>query len=1222
MFQEIRSHIENESLSFIVGAGFSRNISNEFPLWGELLSDLVLEMYPKCKSEDMELQAKCIRQKISELGYLGVASEYVRRKGYHEAIDLYIEKRIPYLKPRSDGGYDLMKNEQLITSAPSLECHQMLLALNPRHIFTFNYDNCLDVLGKAQASIDLQKQEADTKAELRLLRNNLDDFIRAYKELQTTKVRVIAYDEFASSDDFQTQCARINQILSSFACHLKQINATNGVEELYKHNYNAIKTEEARLLEKLETCQEARKDKYQLVRNAFEISLTDGCKNIYKLHGSLRTDANEAYGFDGDKYKHYVITGEDYQEYPIKHEAFVNLMKISLLKGAFCLIGFSGDDPNFMTWINWVKGVLDRGAEDVSGSRPVYYVNSEDDHLPKDKELLLRNHYIQIVNLADIFPEAVGHRERMCTFFENLRSDKDLYTQYNSSWRNIKIGGDDAKQTRSISEDIEKVYLLSDYNLVPEQSTLEHYRRRNILSSREKIFRSDMDRTICAKLFYSAIRGELLPINTVLTPLHIKILSRQTLELKCRYETMRMRASSLSGELVENWDNENNVYESLLSLLFHLKFGEAKARIKSWEPDTGIGKMRRFLLLSAFAERFRVKEIANFLREENFACPQHYKFALDILPRIRGIVTNTERGMSLFGDLQPKIDTLTRKHPYLVQLSEVMDNLLDDIKGKHSIQPYGDIKQSVCFNSYNVALINSIKLLQILLEFGIPVKTHHVLMLDKEDWGYIYQELYEKYPYPCLYFSLQYGNQKDLLKKIAQDYISSYELKDILPKLLEIMLLALKDNSCPRNVKEAIYIVAPIFMKAVAAECWERLFEEIYDELLIEDGDGGRSRVISIHEFIITGVSLSESSSFRHKILLSNLRLREAISSFSNRLIISAAKKIELNDEERHELDHLCRVASKPVHLYVIMNLRQWVSKETIVQKLLQLSDEMLSDFTLLKAASEYAVDQPALQSRLKKLILGSQYLWQTGIDDDCRSVGHCGYTLEISDMQQSLDFAHQELVEIYERMKKAFDKVLVITRTWNDRNPWSSFMNDWHFILIEMQKFMRKNKLELSKQKEYTKYLTLITRQLNMGRGGNSIVALIVNDRMNYALEWLYDEFFEHGVQKYQHELMLVANRIINAKSEYLHSCFIHFGWVIIKYEQQFDKQLFRPILRSILETYKTYFSGQSETKWDVAHVGKDIAECELMEVYQVYKQWGGKSAFWDKYKARYSHL
>ena len=38
-------------------------------------------------------------------------------------------------------------------------------------------------------------------------------------------------------------------------------------------------------------------------------------------------------------------------------------MKISLLKGAFCIIGFSCDDPNFLSWMSWVKEVVDKNIE-------------------------------------------------------------------------------------------------------------------------------------------------------------------------------------------------------------------------------------------------------------------------------------------------------------------------------------------------------------------------------------------------------------------------------------------------------------------------------------------------------------------------------------------------------------------------------------------------------------------------------------------------------------------------------------------------------------------------------------------------------------------------------------------------------------------------------------------------------------------------------------------
>lgn len=51
--------------------------------------------------QNREKQKRAVRNIIHRIGYLGIASEYVRRKGYHEAIDVYIETHTPYLKNRT-----------------------------------------------------------------------------------------------------------------------------------------------------------------------------------------------------------------------------------------------------------------------------------------------------------------------------------------------------------------------------------------------------------------------------------------------------------------------------------------------------------------------------------------------------------------------------------------------------------------------------------------------------------------------------------------------------------------------------------------------------------------------------------------------------------------------------------------------------------------------------------------------------------------------------------------------------------------------------------------------------------------------------------------------------------------------------------------------------------------------------------------------------------------
>ena len=67
---------------------------------------------------------------------------------------------------------------------------------------------------------------------------------------------------------------------------------------------------------------------------------------IVKLHGSFPA------------HRPFVVTEEDYRQYPENRAPFVNTVQQSLLENTLCLIGFSGDDPNFLQWIGWIRDRL------------------------------------------------------------------------------------------------------------------------------------------------------------------------------------------------------------------------------------------------------------------------------------------------------------------------------------------------------------------------------------------------------------------------------------------------------------------------------------------------------------------------------------------------------------------------------------------------------------------------------------------------------------------------------------------------------------------------------------------------------------------------------------------------------------------------------------------------------------------------------------------------
>ena len=88
---------------------------------------------------------------------------------------------------------------------------------------------------------------------------------------------------------------------------------------------------------------------YSVVRDMEEIPLAKKPR-IVKLHGSLPAQFP------------LILTEEDYRTYPQEFAPFVNTVQQAMMETVFCLIGFSGNDANFLKWAGWVRDNLGRSA--------------------------------------------------------------------------------------------------------------------------------------------------------------------------------------------------------------------------------------------------------------------------------------------------------------------------------------------------------------------------------------------------------------------------------------------------------------------------------------------------------------------------------------------------------------------------------------------------------------------------------------------------------------------------------------------------------------------------------------------------------------------------------------------------------------------------------------------------------------------------------------------
>jgi len=91
---------------------------------------------------------------------------------------------------------------------------------------------------------------------------------------------------------------------------------------------------------------------YDVVLTPKDIARTRSPR-IIKLHGSLPSHTP------------FIFAEEDYRTYPVKFAPFVNLAQHVLLENELLLLGFSGDDPNFLAWAGWVRDQLGASARRI-----------------------------------------------------------------------------------------------------------------------------------------------------------------------------------------------------------------------------------------------------------------------------------------------------------------------------------------------------------------------------------------------------------------------------------------------------------------------------------------------------------------------------------------------------------------------------------------------------------------------------------------------------------------------------------------------------------------------------------------------------------------------------------------------------------------------------------------------------------------------------------------
>lgn len=185
---------------------------------------------------------------------------------------------------------------------------------------------------------------------------------------------------------------------------------------------------------------------------------------IIKLHGSI------------PQVKPYIISDEDYRTYPDKYSALVNTVQQAMLETRLCLLGFSGDDPNFQSWLGWLR-------DNMGEYCPTIYLIGLFENLSAPERRLLENKGITIVDISGLASHQKENRHYQAIsefvgLLEKNQSEKDIYSErpyqeVDIFWQPKEAEKEEYfEELKNYSCKVEK--MIEPYILLPEEKREEY----------------------------------------------------------------------------------------------------------------------------------------------------------------------------------------------------------------------------------------------------------------------------------------------------------------------------------------------------------------------------------------------------------------------------------------------------------------------------------------------------------------------------------------------------------------------------------------------------------------------------------------------------------------------------------------------------------------------------------------------------------------------------
>ena len=620
------------------------------------------------------------------------------------------------------------------------------------------------------------------------------------------------------------------------------------------------------------------------------------------------------------------------------------------------------------------------------------------------------------------------------------------------------------------------------------------------------------------------------------------------------------REKTLHGSMETLVETEENwaIYEQIQRYLFNLDFAKSKELVVNWNAKY-CWSQNKAMRMAVYEDQYKEaqKLLDETIKKEKNPSEKLYEVILANFisrkwPQPYSTDSYWRYGLDGQGDM----------------LNHMMSSLSNK---KQKPKRRGWIGSTWKFGSGHGDYVKSLRILQFIIDSGIYVSLPGYIMFDIANWYVVFQNLYEYFPYPCFFYSIQY-NDRDVQRRIGEDYAYNEKLQKFNEDILIKSINAIEKDDTPVSFKNGILNVTAAFYIAVDENLWfEKFKDSVFRVFLqrlhdIKDSD----ELVYNVKFALGSIKNPDNIYWVFQQLISRYSMNDSIVSdiIANNLLIQyIQKEVKINDILLfpNVLDR------KSLNLLDTLNGVVFLSNEIVASICEVIHNTDVQDIphdrvALFQLFNLVKNDKQSIE-KIKGCFL-SMNIWHCGILNN----KELGWTepmyVRLNLLNDKITWTDEEFEIIKDNLITNVSKYDKAHRSLHN----DSFMKGIQVrYLSDMIKFI--NGLKKERQQTLLSIRKDIERLLLDRTQYADNIDLMMSEQsadVDYALGNIYEGIFHSGIEKYQGEVDFLIDRAIMKSPIALTRNLRCIKFILVENSQKMMNLGYAKKLRKLLSVFK----------------------------------------------------